>query len=55
MVRRSFSALLIGCGPDSEGGRGAVRLLRVQRDGKAQQSPADFLNGFTLPVGTILG
>ncbi len=47
--------LLIATGPDSEGGRGAVRLLRVQREGKAQQSPADFLNGFALPVGTILG
>jgi methionyl-tRNA formyltransferase len=34
---------------------GAIRLLRVQREGKAQQSPADFLNGFTLPVGKILG
>ncbi len=34
---------------------GAVRLLRVQREGKAQQSPPDFLNGFTLPVGTLLG
>ncbi len=41
--------LLIGTGD------GAVRLLRVQREGKAQQSPADFLNGFALPVGTILG
>ncbi len=41
--------LLIGTGD------GAVRLLRVQREGKAQQSPADFLNGFSLPVGTILG
>jgi methionyl-tRNA formyltransferase len=41
--------LLIACG------EGAVRLLRVQREGKAQQSPADFLNGFSLPVGTILG
>ena len=43
------SDLLIGTG------NGAVRLLRVQREGKAQQSPADFLNGFALPVGTILG
>ncbi len=42
-------ALLIGTGD------GAVRLLRVQREGRAQQSPADFLNGFALPVGTILG
>ena len=41
--------LLIACGD------GAVRLLRVQREGKAQQSPADFLNGFSLPLGTILG
>lgn len=41
--------LLIGTGD------GAVRLLRVQREGKAQQSPADFLNGYALPVGTILG
>ncbi len=41
--------LLIGTG------EGAVRLLRVQREGKAQQSPADFLNGFALPVGTSLG
>ena len=36
-------------------GDGAVRLLRVQREGRAQQSAADFLNGFGLPVGTILG
>lgn len=41
--------LLIACGD------GAVRLLRVQREGRAQSSPADFLNGFALPVGTILG
>lgn len=41
--------LLIGTGD------GAVRLLRVQREGKAAQGPADFLRGFTLPVGTILG
>ena len=47
--------LLIACGPDAKGRRGAVRLLRVQREGKAQQAPADFLNGFALSVGTILG
>ncbi|WP_396594437.1 methionyl-tRNA formyltransferase [Brevundimonas sp. R86498] len=41
--------LLIGTGD------GAVRLLRVQREGRAQASPADFLNGFALPVGTVLG
>ena len=42
-------ALLIGTGD------GAVRLLRVQREGKAAQDPADFLRGFPLPVGTMLG
>ncbi|AQR62978.1 methionyl-tRNA formyltransferase [Brevundimonas sp. LM2] len=41
--------LLIGTG------NGAVRLLRVQREGKAAQGPGDFLRGFPLPVGTILG
>ena len=41
--------LLIGTGD------GAVRLLRVQREGKAAQGPGDFLRGFALPVGTILG
>lgn len=41
--------LLVGTGD------GAVRLLRVQREGRVQQSPADFLNGFALAVGTILG
>ena len=41
--------LLIGTGD------GAVRLLRVQREGKAAQGPAYFLRGFALPVGTILG
>jgi methionyl-tRNA formyltransferase len=42
-------ALLIGTGD------GAVRLLRVQREGKAAQDPGDFLRGFPLPVGTVLG
>ncbi len=42
--------LLIGCGDG-----GAVRLLRVQREGKAAQSPDDFLRGFPVPSGTVLG
>ncbi len=42
--------LLIGCGDG-----GSVRLLRVQREGKAAQSPDDFLRGFPIAVGTILG
>jgi methionyl-tRNA formyltransferase len=36
-------------------GDGAVRLLRVQRPGKAAQDAAEFLNGFSLPPGTVLG
>ena len=36
-------------------GEGAVRLLRVQRPGKAVQDAAEFLNGFPLPPGTMLG
>jgi methionyl-tRNA formyltransferase len=36
-------------------GDGAVRLLRVQRPGKAAQDAAQFLNGFPLPPGTVLG
>jgi methionyl-tRNA formyltransferase len=31
-----------------------VRLLRVQRAGKAAQTPDEMLRGFALPVGTIL-
>lgn len=41
-------ALTIACG------RGAVRLERVQRPGKAAQSADDMLRGFAVPVGTIL-
>jgi methionyl-tRNA formyltransferase len=36
-------------------GDGAVRLLRVQREGKAAQSPDEFLRGFPLAAGTVLG
>jgi len=42
--------LRIGTGAD-----GVVRLLRVQRPGKAVQDAAEFLNGFALPPGTRLG
>ncbi len=40
--------LLVGCKD------GAVRLLRVQREGRAPQNAADFLRGFAIPVGTVL-
>ena len=40
--------LLIACGA------GAVRLLRVQREGRAPQDPAGFLRGFPLPLGSWL-
>ncbi|MFJ6025136.1 methionyl-tRNA formyltransferase [Brevundimonas sp. NPDC092305] len=35
-------------------GEGAVRLLRVQRAGKAVQTPDEMLRGFPLPPGTVL-
>ncbi len=35
-------------------GEGAVRLVRVQREGKAAQSPEEMLRGFPLPAGTRL-
>ena len=33
---------------------GAVRLTRVQREGKAAQAAADLLKGFPLPAGSVL-
>lgn len=41
-------ALTVGCG------QGAVRLLRVQRPGKAAQEASDLLRGFPIPPGTVL-
>ncbi|MGK9170738.1 methionyl-tRNA formyltransferase [Inquilinus limosus] len=35
-------------------GRGAIRLLRLQRPGKAPVPARDLLNGFPIPAGTIL-
>ena len=40
--------LLVGCKD------GAVRLLRVQREGRAPQDTADFLRGFPVPAGRVL-
>ena len=36
-------------------GTGAVRLDRVQREGRAAQPTAEMLKGHPLPVGTRLG
>jgi len=41
--------LLVACGT------GAVRLLRLQREGKAAMEAEDFLRGNMLPAGTVLG
>ena len=41
--------LLVGCG------EGAVRLLRVQREGKGPQAADVFLRGFPVAAGTRLG
>ena len=35
-------------------GDGVVRLLRVQRAGKAVQTPDEMLRGFAVPAGTVL-
>jgi methionyl-tRNA formyltransferase len=35
-------------------GQGAVRLLRLQREGRGPQDVADFLRGLPLPPGTVL-
>jgi methionyl-tRNA formyltransferase len=40
--------LLVACG------EGAVRLLRLQREGRGAQPAEDFLRGFPLPVGARL-
>ena len=42
-------ALTVACGD------GAVRLIRVQREGKAAQSAEEMLRGFPLTAGTVLG
>lgn len=36
-------------------GEGAVRLLRLQREGREPQDAAEFLRGFPLPAGAVLG
>ncbi|MDB5422345.1 MAG: methionyl-tRNA formyltransferase [Brevundimonas sp.] len=41
--------LLVACGQD------AVRLVRVQREGRAVQTAADFLKGFAITAGSQLG
>lgn len=35
-------------------GSGAVRLVRVQREGRAAQSAGEMLNGLPIPAGTVL-
>ena len=42
-------------GPTVACGEGALRLLRLQRAGRAAMGAADFLRGYALPVGTVLG
>ncbi len=41
-------SLLIACG------RGAVRLVRLQREGKGVMDAKAFLNGVDVPKGTVL-
>lgn len=42
-------ALTVACGS------GAVRLIRVQREGRAAQATSEMLNGLPIPAGTVLG
>ncbi len=35
-------------------GDGALRLLRLQREGRAAMSAAEFLRGHAMPPGTVL-
>ena len=41
--------LLIACGS------GALRLVRLQREGKGAMTAEDFLRGTSVPAGTVLG
>jgi methionyl-tRNA formyltransferase len=41
----------IACGGDG----GALRLLRLQRPGRAPMGAGEFLRGYALPPGTVLG
>ncbi|WP_269769582.1 hypothetical protein [Neoroseomonas rubea] len=36
-------------------GAGALRLLRLQRPGRAALDATEFLRGFALPRGVVLG
>ncbi len=36
-------------------GAGALRLLRLQRPGRAPMAAEDLLRGYALPPGTVLG
>ncbi len=63
-VKALLSRVEEGAGPPGEvldggllvgAGSGAVRLLRVQREGKGSQSAEDFLRGWPLPPGARLG
>jgi methionyl-tRNA formyltransferase len=44
-----FGALVVACGS------GALRVTHLQREGKPARDAADFLRGFPLPAGTVLG
>lgn len=63
-VKALMSQLSPAAGPDGEVlddkllvacGDGAVRLTRVQREGKGAQDAEEFLRGFPLPEGVVLG
>ena len=48
-LRSSTSALTIACGS------GAIRALKVQREGKGAMDAETLLRGFAIPAGTVVG
>jgi methionyl-tRNA formyltransferase len=63
-IKALMSAVADGNGPAGQTlndgltvacGEGAVRLIRVQREGKAAQGSEELLRGHPIPAGTLLG
>ena len=63
-IKALMSAVADGGGPAGQTlndgltvacGEGAVRLIRVQREGKAAQGAEELLRGHPIPAGTLLG
>ena len=49
VIQTEVNAIVVGCGD------GALRIIRLQKEGSKRLSAAEFLAGTPLPVGTQLG